>query len=65
MNTIDWPEVNCLIEALELLVSKHKAILADTSIDEDTRSDHANDLAYVEILLHKYEQMRDQVAAAQ
>ncbi|GGA51881.1 hypothetical protein [Dyella nitratireducens] len=65
MNTIDWPEVNCLIEALEMLVSKHRSILADTSIDEDTRSDHANDLAYVEILLHKYQQVRDQVAAAQ
>jgi len=65
MNTIEWSEVNCLIEALELLVSKHKDILADASIDEDERSDHMNDLAYVEILLHKYEQMRDHIAAAQ
>jgi len=64
MNTIEWSEVNCLIEALELLVSKHKDILADASVDEDTRSDHMNDLAYVEILLHKYEQMRDHIAAA-
>lgn len=39
--------------------------LADTSIDEDTYADHTNDLAYVEILLHKYEQMRDHIAAAQ
>lgn len=63
MTTIEWPEVNCLIEALALLEAKHKVILADTSIDEDTRSDHANDLAYVEILMHKYEQMRDEIGA--
>ncbi|WEN16436.1 hypothetical protein PY254_07175 [Rhodanobacter sp. AS-Z3] len=63
MMTIEWSEVNCLIEALVLLEAKHKVILEDASIDEDTRSDHVNDLAYVEILMHKYEQMRDQIQA--
>ncbi|WKJ91417.1 hypothetical protein QZJ86_04605 [Methylomonas montana] len=64
MNTLEWTEINCLIEALELLVAKHNNILADASIDEDTRSDHSNDLAYAEIILHKYEQVRDQLAAS-
>jgi hypothetical protein len=58
---IEWSEVNCLIEALVLLEAKHKVILADPFIDEDTRSDHVNDLAYVEILMRKYEQMRDKI----
>lgn len=62
MNALEWPEINCLVEALELLVFRHKEILANASIDEDTRSDHANDLAYAEILLHKYEQIRSQIA---
>jgi len=62
MTTFEWPEVNCLIEALELLVAKHQSVLSDASIDEDTRSDHANDLAYVEIILGKYEKIRDQIA---
>lgn len=60
---MDWQEVNCIIDGLKMLVAQHKATLGDTSVDDDMRADTTNDLAYTEILLHKYEAMRDTIAA--
>ncbi|MET0385085.1 MAG: hypothetical protein ABW321_03955 [Polyangiales bacterium] len=58
---MDWREVNCLIEALALLVERYKTRRLDTT-DEDELSDLSNDLAYTEILLGHYRQKRDELA---
>jgi hypothetical protein len=60
---MDWPEVNCILEALTALLEKHRLALQDTSLSEDDRSDLSNDLAYAETLLGKYEALRDQIAS--
>ena len=60
---MDWPEVNCLIEALSALIEKQRLALEDQSLSEDDRSDLSNDLAYAETLQGKYESLRDQMAA--
>jgi hypothetical protein len=60
---MDWPEVNCLIEALRALIEKQRLALEDHSLSEDDRSDLSNDLAYAETLQGKYESLRDQLAA--
>ncbi len=61
---MDWQEANCIIDALKLLVAQHETTLLDSALDEDTRADTMNDLAYTEILLHKYEEIRDRIAAS-
>jgi hypothetical protein len=60
---MDWPEVNCLIEALSALAEKHRLALKDDTLDEDERADLSNDLAYTQSLQGKYEELRDQMAA--
>lgn len=60
---MDWPEVNCILEALNALIAKHRLALQDMSLSEDDRSDLSNDLAYAETLLGKYESVRDQIAS--
>ena len=60
---MDWPEVNCLIEALSALIEKQRLALEDQSLSEDDRSDLSNDLAYAETLQGKYESLRDQITA--
>lgn len=60
---MDWPEINCLIEALSALAEKHRLALKDESLDEDDRADLSNDLAYAQSLQGKYEALRDQIAA--
>ena len=60
---MDWPEVNCLIEALSALIEKQRLALEDRSLSEDDRSDLSNDLAYAETLQGRYESLRDQIAA--
>jgi len=60
---MDWQEINCIIDALRLLIARHRIVLSDPALDDDTRSDETNDLAYAEILLHKYEDQRDKMAA--
>jgi hypothetical protein len=59
--TIDWPEVNCILEALQALIEKYQAKLADENLDEDEQSDLSNDLSYAQILRGKYEDLRDAV----
>ena len=61
---MDWPEVNCLIEALDALVEKHQRSLAETTLSEDDRSDISNDLAYALVLRGKYEGIRSELAGA-
>lgn len=61
---VDWQEVNVIVVALKLLAEEHAAALRDPAIDEGSRADATNDLAYVEILLHKYEDRRDRIAAS-
>jgi len=58
---MEWQEVSCLVEALRSLVAKYESEALKTSLDEDERSDISNDLAYAEILLHKYEDIRAKV----
>ncbi|MCF6252998.1 MAG: hypothetical protein L3J75_17290 [Methylococcaceae bacterium] len=60
---MDWQEINCLIEALTTLVEKYQIELENQSIDDDTRSDISNDLAYTQILLGDYKKKRDQIAS--
>jgi len=60
---MDWPEVNCLIEALSALAEKHRLALKDDTLDEDERADLSNDLAYTQSVPGKYEELRDQMAA--
>ena len=60
---MDWQEVNCVIDALKLLVEQHAATIRNSKIDEDTRADATNDLAYTEIILSKYEEIRRRASA--
>ncbi len=62
--TLDWPEVNCILEALQALIEKYQAKLADENLDEDDRADLSNDLSYTQILRGKYEALRDAVRGA-
>ena len=62
--TLDWPEVNCILEALQALIEKYQAKLADENLDEDDRADLSNDLSYTQILRGKYEDLRDAVRSA-
>lgn len=59
---MEWAEINCIIEALEALIEKYKARLDSGEQNEDDRSDTSNDLAYAEVLLGKYEEMRAKAA---
>lgn len=59
---MEWSEINCIISALEALIEKYKSSLKSTSLSEDDQSDVSNDLAYAEILLGKYEEMRSKAA---
>lgn len=58
---MEWQEINCLIEGLELLVEKHKMALENTGLNDDGRSDISNDLAYTEILLGAYNDKRNEI----
>jgi hypothetical protein len=62
--TLDWPEVNCLLEALQALIEKHQVALAVDNLDEDEQADLSNDLSYAQILRGKYEDLRDAIRAA-
>ena len=55
---MEWAEINCIIEALQALIEKYKTLLESGTQNEDERSDTSNDLAYAEVLLGKYEDMR-------
>jgi hypothetical protein len=58
---MEWREVNCLIEALVLLVERYDARLREAT-DEDERADLSNDRGYTEILLGHYRRVRDELA---
>lgn len=62
--TLDWPEVNCILEALQALIEKYQAKLANGTLDEDEQADLSNDLSYTQILRGKYEDLRDAVRSA-
>jgi hypothetical protein len=59
---MEWAEINCIIEALQALIEKYKTLLEKDEQNEDDRSDTSNDLAYAEVLLGKYEDMREKAA---
>ncbi|HZT34861.1 MAG TPA: hypothetical protein VFA15_03000 [Nitrososphaera sp.] len=59
---MEWAEINCIIEALQALIEKYKMLLESGVQNEDDKSDTSNDLAYAEVLLGKYEDMRTKVA---
>ncbi|WP_333678632.1 hypothetical protein [Dyella sp.] len=59
---MEWAEINCIIEALEALIEKYNTLLESGAQNEDDKSDTSNDLAYAEILLGKYEAMREKAA---
>ena len=61
---MDWSEVNCILDGLDLLIEKYKTSLSTTSITEDERSDISNDLSYAQILKGKYEEIRSSLAVA-
>ena len=63
-NGMDWSEVNCILDGLDLLIEKYKTSLSTTSITEDERSDISNDLSYAQILKGKYEEIRSSLAVA-
>ena len=56
---MEWREINCVIEALEALLEKNEAQLADENLDEDTRADVSSDHGYAKILLSNYFDQRD------
>ena len=62
--TLDWPEVNCILDGLEALIAKYQAALGDESLDEDERADLSNDLSYAQILRGKYEDLREAIRGA-
>ncbi|CAA0098937.1 Uncharacterised protein [BD1-7 clade bacterium] len=57
---MEWQEINCLIEALEALIRSYQSQLSDPNIDE---ADLDNELSYAKILLSKYKEKRDEIAA--
>jgi hypothetical protein len=59
---MEWAEINCIIEALEALIKKYDALLEIGAQNEDGKSNISNDLAYAEVLLGKYEDMREKAA---
>ena len=59
---MEWQEINCIIEALTLLVEKHDEQLQNVDLDEDEKSDTNNDLAYTQILLGNYKKKRDSMS---
>lgn len=59
---MEWAEINCIIEALKALIEKYSALLESGTQNEDEKSDTSNDLAYAEVLLGKYEDMREKAA---
>lgn len=59
---MEWAEINCIIEALKALIEKYSALLESGTQNEDDKSDTSNDLAYAEVLLGKYEDMREKAA---
>ncbi|MEI7866834.1 MAG: hypothetical protein WCI11_03000 [Candidatus Methylumidiphilus sp.] len=60
---MEWLEINCILEGLTVLIEKYRTQLEMPNLSEDEHSDISNDLAYTEILLHKYENERDKMAA--
>lgn len=60
---MEWLEINCIIEGLIALIEKYRTRLELPNLSEDEHSEISNDLAYTEILLHKYENERDKMAA--
>jgi len=61
---LDWPEINCLVEALTALVGQYRTRLQAVDLDEDDRADLSNDLAYAEVLQGKYLALREEMAKA-
>lgn len=61
---MDWPEVNCLIEALDALVEKYHAAMAKPGLPEGGHADFSNDLAYAEVLRGKYEAVRRELGGS-
>jgi hypothetical protein len=62
--TLDWPEVNCILDALQALIEKYQAALANDGLDEDAHADLSNDLSYAQILRGKYEDLRGAIRSA-
>lgn len=62
--TLDWPEVNCILEAIQALIEKYQARLADESLDDDDRAELSNDLSYAQILRGKYEDLGAAIRSA-
>lgn len=60
---MEWNEINCIFEALDVLIDKYKTDSQNERLTEDERSDMSNDLAYVEILRGKYEGACDRISA--
>lgn len=61
---MEWSEINCIVAALETLIEKHRVSLQGNNLSEDDRAELSNDLAYAEILLGKYQEMRERAADA-
>ena len=62
--TLDWPEVNCILEALQALIEKYQAAVTDDDLDEDQQADLSNDLSYAQTPGGKYEGLRDAIRSA-
>jgi hypothetical protein len=62
--TLDWPEANCILDALQALIDRYQAALADHGLNEDERADLSNDLSYAQILRGKYEDLREAIRGA-
>ena len=61
---LDWPEVNCILEALQAFIDRYETALAVVGLDDDERADLSNDLSYAQILRGKYEELRELVRGA-
>ncbi len=62
--TLDRPEVNCILEAIQALIEKYQARLADKGLDDEDRADLSNDLSYAQILRGKYEDLGAAIRSA-
>ena len=59
---MDWPEANCLLEAIDALIERYQASLTESALSENDKSDLSNDLSYAQVLRGKYEGIRSNLA---
>jgi len=62
--TLDWPEVNCILDGLQALVDRYEASHVAGALSDDECADLSNELSYAQIIRGKFEELRDSMRKA-